>query len=48
LEFHRGLLELGVFVPPSQFEACFISAAHSNGDLDKTVECYLKALQSCV
>jgi glutamate-1-semialdehyde 2,1-aminomutase len=48
MEFHRGLLELGVFVPPSQFETCFISAAHSNGDLDKTVECYLKALQSCV
>ena len=45
MEFHRGLLEQGVFVPPSQFETCFISAAHSNGDLDKTVECYRKALQ---
>jgi glutamate-1-semialdehyde 2,1-aminomutase len=48
MEFHRGLLEEGVFVPPSQFETCFLSAAHSNGDLDKTVECYRKALQSCV
>lgn len=48
MEFHRGLLEEGVFVPPSQFETCFISAAHSSGDLDKTVECYRKALQSCV
>jgi len=45
MAIHRKLLDLGVFVPPSQFETCFISAAHSNKDLDKTVECYCKALQ---
>ncbi len=26
--FHRGLLERGVWLPPSQFEAAFVSAAH--------------------
>ncbi|MGH9531725.1 MAG: glutamate-1-semialdehyde 2,1-aminomutase, partial [Terriglobales bacterium] len=28
--FHRAMLELGVFLPPSQFEACFLSAAHTD------------------
>lgn len=46
MEVHHALLQQGVFIPPSQFETCFISAAHSNGDLDKTVESYRKALQS--
>ncbi len=46
MEVHRTLLQHGVFIPPSQFETCFLSAAHSNGDLDKTVESYRKALQS--
>lgn len=45
MEFHRGLLQHGVFVPPSQFETCFLSAAHSVADLEETVECYRKALQ---
>jgi glutamate-1-semialdehyde 2,1-aminomutase len=35
--YHAKLLENGVFVPPSQFETCFLSSAHSAGDLEKTV-----------
>jgi glutamate-1-semialdehyde 2,1-aminomutase len=42
---HRKLLDLGVFVPPSQYETCFLSAAHTDGDIAKTVECYEQALQ---
>ena len=38
LEFHKKLLELGVFLPPSQFEACFISSAHSKDDILRTVD----------
>jgi glutamate-1-semialdehyde 2,1-aminomutase len=36
--FHRALLERGVYLPPSQFEAAFVSAAHSQADMDITVE----------
>jgi len=45
MELHRTLLQHGVFIPPSQFETCFLSAAHSATDLKKTVESYGKALQ---
>jgi len=45
LKFHKSLLTQGVFLPPSQFETCFLSAAHSVDDLDKTVACFISALQ---
>jgi glutamate-1-semialdehyde 2,1-aminomutase len=35
--FFRGMLERGVYAPPSQFEAWFVSAAHTERDIDKTV-----------
>jgi len=41
--FHRAMLELGVFLPPSQFEACFLSGAHTDEDVSRTVEAALKA-----
>ena len=34
----RHLLERGVYVAPSQFEALFVSASHSGSDIEKTVE----------
>jgi glutamate-1-semialdehyde 2,1-aminomutase len=36
--FARGLLERGVYPPPSQFEAWFPSLVHSDRDVDRTVE----------
>jgi glutamate-1-semialdehyde 2,1-aminomutase len=36
--FHRAMLDQGVWLPPSQFEAAFLSTAHSDGDIDFTVE----------
>ncbi|MGH9311468.1 MAG: glutamate-1-semialdehyde 2,1-aminomutase, partial [Vicinamibacterales bacterium] len=36
--FFRGLLERGVYPPPSQFEAWFISGAHTERDIDKTLK----------
>jgi len=34
----RGLLERGVYVPPSQFECWFVSTAHGNDEIAATVE----------
>jgi glutamate-1-semialdehyde 2,1-aminomutase len=45
LKFHKNLLTQGVFLPPSQFETCFLSAAHSADDLDKTTACFISATQ---
>jgi glutamate-1-semialdehyde 2,1-aminomutase len=42
--FFRAMLERGISLAPSQFEAAFISAAHSGGDLDATVAAAREAL----
>jgi len=44
--FFRRMLELGIYLPPSQFEAAFISLAHSDGDIDHTVSAAEMALGS--
>jgi len=36
--FFRGMLKRGIYPPPSQFEAWFLSAAHTDGDVKKTIE----------
>jgi len=36
--FHLELLKRGVFIPPSQFETCFISSEHSKTDIERTIE----------
>ncbi len=35
--FFRGLITRGIYPPPSQFEAWFLSAAHTVKDVDKTI-----------
>jgi glutamate-1-semialdehyde 2,1-aminomutase len=35
--FHRAMLEQGIWLPPSQFEAAFLSYAHSNADIEATI-----------
>ncbi len=35
--FFKAMLKRGIYLAPSQFEAAFISAAHSQEDIDKTV-----------
>jgi glutamate-1-semialdehyde 2,1-aminomutase len=35
--FFRNLLDGGVYLPPSQFEAAFLSAAHTADDIQKTI-----------
>jgi glutamate-1-semialdehyde 2,1-aminomutase len=46
MKFHRRLLERGVFLPPSQFETCFISASHTRSDLQQTVKQLIEAFPS--
>jgi len=42
--YFNRMLESGVYLPPSQFEACFVSIAHSQADLNKTIEASREAL----
>ena len=35
--FFHGMLARGVYLPPSQFEAAFVSAAHSDEDIEATL-----------
>jgi len=42
--FHRRMLEQGIYLPPSQFEAAFVSAAHTDGDIAKTQDAARNAL----
>jgi len=36
MQFFQGMLAQGIYLPPSQFEAWFISLAHNSEDLEKT------------
>jgi glutamate-1-semialdehyde 2,1-aminomutase len=42
--FFRGMIRRGVYPPPSQFEAWFISAAHTAKDIDLTIRAASKAM----
>ena len=44
--YFRAMLEQGIYLPPSQFEAFFISAAHIPEDIEKTIEANLRALRT--
>ena len=36
--YFRSMLDAGVYLPPSQFEALFVSLAHEQSDIDRTLE----------
>jgi len=36
--FHQGMLARGVYWPPSQLEACFVSSAHQEAEIGRTIE----------
>jgi glutamate-1-semialdehyde 2,1-aminomutase len=42
--FHRRMLEAGVWLPPSQFEAAFISAAHGQAEVEAALVAVREAL----
>ncbi|SFA68837.1 glutamate-1-semialdehyde 2,1-aminomutase [Lentibacillus halodurans] len=37
-QYYRTMIEKGIFLPPSQFEGVFLSTAHTDEDIDKTIE----------
>ncbi len=43
--FFREMLDRGIFLAPSQFEAAFVSAAHTSQDIDRTLVAAREALQ---
>ncbi len=45
-QFFRGMLDRGIMLPPSQFEAWFLSSAHTEADVDQTIEAAREALRS--
>ena len=45
-KFFQVLLDEGVLIPPSQFEAWFVSAAHSEKDIEKTIALAEKAMRA--
>ena len=44
--YHSGMLDRGVYLPCSQFEANFVSAAHTDADIDATISAAEEMLQS--
>ncbi|MDJ0636980.1 MAG: glutamate-1-semialdehyde 2,1-aminomutase [Xenococcaceae cyanobacterium MO_188.B29] len=44
--FHRGMLEKGIYLAPSQFEAGFTSLAHTEDDIEKTLAAAKEVLSS--
>jgi len=36
-EYYRSMAEEGIFLPPSQFEGLFLSTAHTDEDIEKTI-----------
>ena len=45
--FHQGLLARGVWLPPSQYEAAFVSTAHGERDVDAVLEAARASLAAC-
>jgi glutamate-1-semialdehyde 2,1-aminomutase len=43
-KFHRAMLEQGIYLPPSQYEAMFMSTAHSEDDIQRTIAAAAQSL----
>jgi glutamate-1-semialdehyde 2,1-aminomutase len=44
--FFRGMLERGVYLAPSQFEAAFVSTAHGDAEIEQTLATAREALRA--
>jgi len=44
-KFFHGMLAEGVYLAPSQFEAGFISTAHTTADIEQTIKAAAKVLR---
>jgi glutamate-1-semialdehyde 2,1-aminomutase len=43
-KYYHQMLQRGIYLAPAQFEALFVSTAHSNDDLDKTIKAHRESL----
>jgi glutamate-1-semialdehyde 2,1-aminomutase len=46
--FCRAMLDRGVYPPPSQFEAWFVSLAHDTGAIERTLEASAESLEEAL
>jgi len=44
--FFHALLKQGIYFPPSQFEACFVSAVHTGRDISTTIQAAREAFKA--
>ncbi len=44
-KYFNGMLERGIYLPPSQFEAAFISMAHTSEDIEQTLVAFEEAIK---
>ena len=44
--YFLGMLDEGIYLAPSQFEAIFVSAAHTESDIDRTVDAAKKVFKT--
>ena len=47
-KFFTAMLKAGIYLPPSQFEACFVSTAHTQKDFDRTIAAVKAAVRESV
>jgi glutamate-1-semialdehyde 2,1-aminomutase len=45
-KYFHGMLDEGIYLAPSQFEAGFISVAHTTADIEKTVQAATKMMKT--
>jgi glutamate-1-semialdehyde 2,1-aminomutase len=46
--FFRGMLREGIYLPPSRFEALFLSTAHTTEHIERTIEAARKILRTAL
>jgi glutamate-1-semialdehyde 2,1-aminomutase len=44
--YYLGMLDQGIYLAPSPFEACFVSTAHDEKSIRKTIDCAVKSFRS--
>ncbi|GAA0601366.1 glutamate-1-semialdehyde 2,1-aminomutase [Virgibacillus siamensis] len=45
-QYYRSMIDEGIFLPPSQFEGLFLSTAHTDEDIEKTIAAVRKAFEA--
>jgi|GEM_PF-4495847 len=46
MRYYRSMLRFGVYLPPSQFETCFLCTAHEREDLRAISDAFAQSLEA--